>query len=73
AVVAEVQKEEVKQEIVKLAPRVVKEEAAVTQINFEDIAKNNLIDEIKNIDILRLNPMDGFNKLYEIINKAKDL
>lgn len=73
AVGVEVQKEVVKQEVVKPAPSKVKEEAAVTQINFEDIAKNNLIDEIKNIDILRLNPMDGFNKLYEIINKAKNL
>lgn len=72
-VVNEVPKKEVKQDIVKPVPSKVKEEAAITQINFDDIAKNNLIDEIKNIDILRLNPMDGFNKLYEIINKAKNL
>jgi len=59
----------------KITPAVskVKEEAAITQINFEDIAKQNLIEEIKNIDVLRLNPMEGFNKLYEIINKAKNI
>ncbi len=43
------------------------------QISFEDIAIKNLVKEISNIDILKLNPMEGFNKLYEIINKAKEL
>lgn len=46
-------------------------EAAVTQIGFEDLEKDNLLEEIKSIDILSLNPMEGFNKLYDIINKAK--
>lgn len=70
--VEEYTKSEIK-EVLKPAPSMVKEEVAVTQINFEDIAKQNLIDEIKNIDVLRLNPMEGFNKLYEIINKAKNI
>lgn len=48
-------------------------EAAVTQIGFSDIEKDNLIEQIKEIDILKLNPMEGFNKLYEIINRAKEL
>ncbi|MBU3110821.1 DNA mismatch repair protein MutS [Clostridium lacusfryxellense] len=43
----------------------------VTQISFTDIEKDNILKEIKNINILNLTPMDGFNKLYEIINRAK--
>lgn len=45
----------------------------IMQVSFEDISKNNLIKEIQNMDILKLNPMEGFNKLYELINKAKSL
>lgn len=43
------------------------------QINFTDIEKQNLIKEIVDIDILNMTPMDGFNKLYDIIKKAKTL
>lgn len=43
------------------------------QLNFQDISKNNLIKEIQGLNILELTPMEGFNKLYEIINKAKSL
>lgn len=55
------------------------EEAAVTQenkfmqINFNDIEKENLIKDIKSIDVLNLTPMEGFNKLYELVRKAKAL
>ena len=31
----------------------------------------NLMKEIKDIDILSMTPMEGFNKLYELVNKAK--
>ncbi len=31
------------------------------------------MEEIKNIDILNMTPMEGFNKLYDIIKKAKDI
>ncbi|WBW95109.1 DNA mismatch repair protein MutS [Oceanirhabdus sp. W0125-5] len=47
--------------------------APFQQLNFDDIYKDNLINEIKNIEILNLTPMDGFNKLYEIIKKAKEI
>ena len=53
------------------ASNIVKDE--VTQINFTDIEKDNMLKEIKNIDILNLTPMDGFNKLYELIKRAKAL
>jgi DNA mismatch repair protein MutS len=43
------------------------------QIKFNDIEKENLLKELKNIDILNLTPMEGFNKLYELIKKAKAL
>ncbi|MBU3153754.1 DNA mismatch repair protein MutS [Clostridium estertheticum] len=43
----------------------------VTQISFTDIEKDNILKEIKNINILSLTPMDGFNKLYELVNRAK--
>ncbi|MCB2341040.1 DNA mismatch repair protein MutS [Clostridium estertheticum] len=43
----------------------------VTQISFTDIEKDNILKEIKNINILNLTPMDGFNKLYELVNRAK--
>jgi DNA mismatch repair protein MutS len=44
-----------------------------SQISFGDIEKENLLRELKNVDILNLTPMQGFNKLHEIINKAKSL
>ncbi|WP_291633017.1 DNA mismatch repair protein MutS [Clostridium sp.] len=43
----------------------------VIQINFTDIEKDNILKEIKNINILNLTPMDGFNKLYELVKRAK--
>lgn len=54
-------------------------EVAVTRINskmqisFDDIEKENLIKDIKGLDILTLTPMEGFNKLYELIKRAKAL
>lgn len=54
-------------------------EAAVTkvekpaQISFTDLGMGSLVKEIKNIDILNLTPIQSFNKLYELINKAKSL
>ena len=37
-----------------------------------DIKEEN-IKELKDIDIINITPMKAFNKLYEIINKAKDI
>jgi DNA mismatch repair protein MutS len=59
-----------------------KSEAAITseynivedeaiQISFKDIEVNNMLKEIKNIDVLNLTPMDGFNALYELVKRAK--
>jgi DNA mismatch repair protein MutS len=43
------------------------------QINFSDIEKENLLKDISSIDILNMTPMDGFNRLYDIIKKVKSL
>ncbi len=50
-----------------------KENNTIKQLDFSDMGKKNLIEEISDIDIFNLTPMDGFNKLYEIIKKAKEL
>ncbi|WP_461204397.1 DNA mismatch repair protein MutS [Clostridium sp. DL1XJH146] len=50
-----------------------KEDNNIKQLDFSDMGKKNLIEEISDIDIFNLTPMDGFNKLYEIIKKAKEL
>jgi DNA mismatch repair protein MutS len=43
------------------------------QISFSDLDKEGFINEIKALDILSLTPMEGFNKLYELINRAKSI
>jgi DNA mismatch repair protein MutS len=43
------------------------------QLSFADLDKEKFLDEISKIDILRLTPMEGFNKLYELINRAKSI
>jgi DNA mismatch repair protein MutS len=43
------------------------------QVSFSDLEKDALINDIKNLDILNLTPMEGFNKLFNLINKAKSI
>jgi DNA mismatch repair protein MutS len=43
------------------------------QLGFSDVEKESLVKEIKNIDILNMTPIDGFNKLYDIIKRAKSI
>ncbi|MDD6772058.1 MAG: DNA mismatch repair protein MutS [Inconstantimicrobium porci] len=43
------------------------------QMDFSMLAKEELIKELKDIDIINITPMKAFNKLYEIINKAKEI
>ncbi|MEG0774799.1 DNA mismatch repair protein MutS [Clostridium sp.] len=50
-----------------------KNKTEVIQMGFEDIAKGKLIEDLKAIDVLNLTPMEGFNKLYEFIKKAKEI
>ena len=37
------------------------------------IEKENLINEIANLDIMGLTPMDAMNKLYNLVLEAKKL
>jgi DNA mismatch repair protein MutS len=43
------------------------------QVSFTDLEKDAFINDIKNLDILNLTPMEGFNKLFNLINKAKSI
>lgn len=45
----------------------------ISQMNMVDIEKENIIKQISNINILNMTPMDGFNKLYDIIKMVKSL
>ncbi len=43
------------------------------QISFSSNAGNEIIDEIKMIDINTLTPIEAMQKLYDIVNRAKEL
>ena len=44
---------------------------AVTQMSFDTIGDNNLKDEILNLDLLNMTPLDAINALYSLQKKAK--
>ncbi|MEW8956611.1 DNA mismatch repair protein MutS [Clostridium sp.] len=43
------------------------------QLSFTDVKENNLIEDIKNIDILSMTPIDAINTLFNLVKKAKEL
>ncbi len=43
------------------------------QISFSNNASNEIIDEIKMIDINTLTPIEAMQKLYDIVNRVKEL
>jgi len=45
----------------------------IKQVDFIDIEKENILSELEAIDILNMTPMEGFNKLYDIIKRVKSL
>ena len=45
---------------------------AVTQMRFDTIGDNNLKDEILNLDLLNMTPLDAINALYSLQKKAKN-
>jgi DNA mismatch repair protein MutS len=47
-------------------------EVALTQISFDNIDENKLVDEIINLDILNMTPLDAMNALYNLQKKAKN-
>ena len=63
---AAVTKEEIKQPEILLKNN-------IKQLDFSDIERANLVKEIANLDIMNMTPMESFNKMYELIRKAKGL
>ena len=47
-------------------------EVALTQISFDNMDENKLVDEIINLDILNMTPLDAMNALYNLQKKAKN-
>ncbi len=43
------------------------------QLDFNSVAKDSLLSEIADTDVLSLNPMEAMNKLYNFIKEAKKL
>ncbi|WP_129597133.1 DNA mismatch repair protein MutS [Anaerophilus nitritogenes] len=62
-ITTEIEKEEIQEDAIK-------EENV--QMNFLNEGKNNVIEELKKIDILNLTPMDAMNHLYRLAKLAKE-
>ena len=45
---------------------------AVTQMSFDTIGDSVLKDEILNLDLLNMTPLDAINALYSLQKKAKN-
>lgn len=43
------------------------------QIGFADFARQEIIDELQNLEVTALTPIEAMNKLYELQNKAKGM
>lgn len=65
--------EKVKPEPVKTKEKLRKTEEPQLQLDFSQIEKDSLINEISNINVLELNPMEAMNMLYKVIQEAKKL
>ncbi len=50
----------------------ISKEVAITQMSFDTIGDNNLRDEILNLDLLNMTPLDAINALYSLQKKAKN-
>ena len=49
------------------------DEVDLTQMSlFDTISDNDIIDELRNVDIGNLTPLEALNKLYELQNKVKN-
>ena len=64
-------KEEQKPTIAKSAPSKKKEEVSGQLSLFSDIDCSEIIEELKNIDISRITPIEALNKLYVLQEKVK--
>ena len=59
--------------ITMVSKKPAKHKEEVKQLDFMDIEKNNFVKEIASLDIMNMTPMESFNKMYELIKKAKGL
>ncbi|MGL4874922.1 MAG: DNA mismatch repair protein MutS, partial [Clostridium sp.] len=57
----------------KETPSIVSTKQDEMQMDFTFIQKEDFINQIANIDILNLNPMDAMNKLYQLVKEAKEI
>lgn len=49
------------------------DEVDLTQMSlFDTISDDSIIDELRNVDIGNMTPLDALNKLYELQNKVKN-
>ena len=57
----------------KKSKKVQLDEVDLTQMSlFDTISDNDIIDELRNVDIGNLTPLEALNKLYELQNKVKN-
>ena len=57
----------------KLKEKKKRETSAPIQMDFTQVEKDTLINEIVNLDVLNMTPMDAMNTLYKLIKDAKSL
>lgn len=57
----------------ELNNKIKEDEIALTQLSFDNIESSSLNDEILNLDILNMTPIDAINALYSLQSKAKSL
>ncbi len=57
----------------KLKEKKKRETSAPMQMDFTQVEKEALINEIVNLDVLNMTPMDAMNTLYKLIKDAKSL
>ncbi len=57
----------------ELNNKIIEDETALTQLSFDNIESSSLNDEILNLDILNMTPIDAINALYSLQSKAKSL
>ena len=48
------------------------EESEFVQMSFEDSVADDILHELKTLDVTTLTPIEAMTKLYELTNKAKN-
>ena len=43
------------------------------QLDFSFVEKENLINELSEIEVLELNPLEAMNTLYKLVSEARKL